>query len=225
MSIKAENPSRGFRTANGSKDEPWKIMTSTTIPVSCGIVVLIVANDLSLKVSMGRHTRSPGNLTVRGCSVIEVVVVMEVTRRRSNVTRIAVTANMVEHPGYDPVLTLMNSRTIVPDFGLNAGVHPNAPDDGTECHVGELIGGEWRSSTSVLWLQHCTIVSHLGCECTTSFVLASVSSLPKFRCHALYLHLGIQRLGTWMLGIQTEPFEEIPLGRTFDSRCHCHCGF
>ena len=103
---------------------------------------------------------------------------MEVARGCSNIARIAVAANVIEHPGDDPVIAFVDSSPIIPDFRLNAGMNPDVSDNGTKGSVRKLICGEGRGSAYVFWLQKSAIVSHLSGECSTSFVLNLVS--PKF---------------------------------------------
>lgn len=124
---------------------------------------------------------------------------MEVARGRTDIARIAVAANVIEHPGDDPIIAFVDPGPIVPDFRFRAGMHPDKPDHGAKGSVRELICGEGRRRTRIFWLQKSAIVSHLGCECPTSFILNFVSHefmflvmpLPSFACTAPeYLDVG-----------------------------------
>lgn len=84
---------------------------------------------------------------------------------------ITVSANMIQYPGDDPVVTTGSCRPIVPNASWSTSVVPDEPDGRIECIIGELIRCIRGLAVGVLRPQQVPSASHMGVEGADCFSL------------------------------------------------------
>lgn len=83
-------------------------------------------------------------------TIVQIVVIMEVSGLSSRVAMITVSADMIQYPGNDPVVTAGSCRSIVPNASWSTSVVPDESNGGIESLIRELVRCIWRLAVGVL---------------------------------------------------------------------------